>query len=191
MSTQSLPETQHPEEDRHGLPHVGAGVVLVTIGLLMFVGQFIHSDVVDTSFILVLGLVLLFWGCATRHPGPIIAGGIVSGIGLGTALTVAGWPTTTSEEAQGAVFLLAFALGWGSIPVLTALFTPHMHWWPLLPGGVLAFVGVSLLLGEFGTQMLIALGTGWPVLLVAVGLYLLWRGWAPAQAARRGPQSVR
>lgn len=190
MSIHVAPETQRPEEedDRPGLRHLWAGLVLVVLGLLMFAGQFIHSDAISTSFLLVIGLLLLGWGVATHHPGPIIGGGIVSGIGLGTALMLLGWPvaTTTDDQVRGGVFLLAFALGWASIPVLTALFTPRAHWWPLLPGGVLAFVGAALLLGDFGQQMLVMLGTTWPLLLIVVGLYMLWRGTPQAQAARRG-----
>jgi hypothetical protein len=48
-----------------------------------------------------------------------------------------------------------------------------MKWLLLIPGGILAAIGAILLLGGYGLQLLTLIGVAWPLILVAIGVYLL------------------
>ena len=158
-------------EKRHTLAW---GVVLVCIGLWMLVSNLTDWDL-DSAFLPGLGLLFLVWGCTTRKLGLLIPGGILSGIGLG-ALLLEGPFSGLEGDAEGGVFLLSFALGWGLITLTSALFVRKVVWWPLIPGGIMAFIGALQLIGGPALEVLAYLGQGWPIVLIAVGLYLiLWR----------------
>ncbi len=124
----------------------------------------------------VLAASFLTLGIATRQAGWLIPGGILGGLSLGIALTdgpfrVAG----AGSEARGGLFLLAFALGWASISLLSKLFTREPQTWALIPGGIMALIGLAVLADQPGLQVLRVLGTLWPVGLIAAGVYLLYR----------------
>ena len=125
----------------------------------------------------VLAASFLTLGLATRQAGWLIPGGILGGLSLGIALTdgpfrVAG----AGSEARGGLFLLAFALGWASIYLLSKLFTREPQTWALIPGGIMALIGLAVLADQPGLQVLRVLGALWPVALIVVGVYLLYRG---------------
>jgi len=151
-----------------------AGAVLIGIGLLGLATQVVQSDVLGLLFLPGLGLIFLIWGIATRNAGLLIPGGILSGIGLG-ALLVARVVPDSSAPASGGVFLLAFAAGWGLITLLSALFTSQTQWWALIPGGILALIGGALLMGGVGLDLLKLAGQAWPLILIAIGLFVLLR----------------
>ena len=75
----------------------------------------------------------------------IIPGGVLTGIGLGIlAMQV---PVQFPAVDQNSIFLLCFALGWFLITLLTALFA-STQWWALIPGGIMALIGGSLLIAN-------------------------------------------
>ncbi|HLF02408.1 MAG TPA: hypothetical protein VI547_10565, partial [Anaerolineales bacterium] len=79
-------------------------------------------------------------------------------------------------ERQGAIFLLCFALGWVTITVLSLLTARKFVWWPLIPGGIMALIGGSLLAGGAALEALKWFGMfGWPLLLIGIGLYIIFR----------------
>lgn len=160
------------------------GVILIVVGALMFLGQLMDWRLVGDFgiyIVSILGLLFLIWGIAARNVGPMIPGGILSGIGLGIIL-VEGvtWPANVDE---GGIFMLAFALGWVLIVVLTAVFTTKTHWWPLIPGGIMAFIGLAVLFGGFFMRALELLGLLWPIALVILGIYILYQARHPREKA--------
>ena len=154
--------------------HLAWGIVLVGLGLWMLVSNLTGWDL-GAAFPLGLGLIFLVWGSVTRKLGLLIPGGILSGIGAG-ALLVSGPFSGLEGEAEGGLFMLSFAVGWALITLTSALFIRKVAWWPLIPGGIMAFIGGALLIGGPALEVLTYLGQGWPIALIAVGLYLiLWR----------------
>jgi hypothetical protein len=154
-----------------------AGAVLIVVGLLAFVLQFVQSDILGLLFLPALGLIFLTWGAVSRNIGPLIPGGILFGIGLG-AFIVNRIPGQVSDESEGGIFLLSFALGWALITILYLLVSGKFVFWPLIPGGIriLALIGAALLAGSAGLEVLTWIGRGWPLILIVLGLYLLlWR----------------
>lgn len=150
------------------------GMVLVGIGLWMLMSNLTGWNL-GAAFPLGLGLLFLVWGSVSRKLGLLIPGGILSGIGAG-ALLLAGPFNGLTERASGGLFMLSFAVGWALITLASALFIRKVAWWPLIPGGIMAFIGGALVIGGPALEVLEYLGQGWPIALIAVGLYLiLWR----------------
>ncbi len=146
------------------------GVMLVLLGLFALVAQFVNLG----SWVLPgLGVLFLAWGLSARQVGLLIPGGILLGLGVGTWLTTLPF-AAHSDRLQGGVFLLAFGLGWGLIPLLAATLRRRMRW-PLIPGGVLALIGLALLAGGPALNALAWAGKLWPLIFVALGLRILWK----------------
>ncbi len=148
------------------------GIILVAIGLGLLATQLFSWA---EFFPLVLGLGLITAGIWTRKAGLIIPGGIIGGAGLGMVVMENNWLAPMGSVAGGGVFLLAMSLGWFSITLLSKLFTDETQTWALFPGACRALIGGLVLMGEQGLVILKAIGTYWPLILVAVGLRILYR----------------
>ncbi len=164
------------EESQQRRNGVIGGVFLIMIGALLLLGQFISFDSAGLLFLPLLATAFIIWGVLTRNAGLFIPGGILGGIGLGAALMEL--PMLAHLE-EGGIFLLSFAAGWVLIPILSAIFTKETHWWPLIPAGILGFIGIAVITNGFLLNALSLVGQGWPLILIAVGLYIILR---PAKA---------
>ncbi|MFQ5419520.1 MAG: hypothetical protein ACE5EY_04050 [Anaerolineae bacterium] len=149
------------------------GAVLVLVGLVTLVGRFveINGDFWGLLFLPALGAGFLLWGVLSRKAGLIIPGNILSGGGLGSFLVAL--PFADSGIDDGGIFMLAFALGWVAITVLTAVFTKETHWWPLIPGGIMAVIGLGILFGGVFLSILTFMGKIWPVFLILMGIFVI------------------
>lgn len=157
------------EVDRRAI----AAVVLIVIGLLLLIGNLSRSTLIGLLILPSLGAIFLAWGFLARLAGPLIPGGILFGLGLG--VLVQQLFLTANASVGGAVVVMGLGLGFLVITLLVFLVTGERCWWPLIPGGILAIIGIALLLGSAGLAFLRVLGQLWPVILIAVGAYLLWR----------------
>ena len=157
-----------------------AGTALIAIGLLAFAAQFMEFVNVGLLFLPTLGIIFLVWGITIRHVGPMIPGGILTGIGAGVILMqqTAALP---GEASDAGIFLITFGAGWALITLLSALFTAKTQWWPLIPGAIIAAVGAALFAGDAGLRVLEFAGDFWPLALIAAGLIVVFRA---ARAAR-------
>ena len=150
------------------------GVVLVGLGLWLLASNVFKWNL-GAAFPLALGLLFLVWGSLAQRLGYLIPGGILTGIGA-AGLLLDGPFSGLEDPASGGLFLLVFAGGWALITLTSALFVRRVAWWPLIPGGIMALIGGALLSGEPGLTALEYFGQGWPIVLIAIGLYLiLWR----------------
>ena len=163
------PESPAPRKGRGGLVW---GVILISIGLYAFVQQVFHLDF-GLYFLPLLAFIFLLAGILGRKYGLLIPGGILAGLGVGTLL-VEGPFKYLSDQPSSGVFMLAFAAGWLLI-TLTALLIGRVMLWPLIPGAFLGLFGIVLLAGETGMRALELFGQGWPIILIAIGLYLVLR----------------
>ncbi len=166
------PERQ-PDPARKYIDRGAIGLVLVAIGLMALAGNIWPSNLWGTITLPALGVIFLIWGFLRRSAGPMIPGGILTGLGLGVVAQQTLF-LGANEEARGAVVVLGLALGFLAIMPLAILVEGHTHWWPAIPGGILLVVSLALLAGPGGVTVLQALGYLWPVALIAVGGYLLW-----------------
>ncbi len=151
------------------------GLILVGIGVLALLPQFVDFSGFENLAIYIvaaLGAFFLLLGIFSREAGWIIPGGILSGIGTGIVL-IAGPNSPISGDAEGGVFMLAFAAGWALITILTAIFTEETHWWALIPGGIMALIGMAVLWGSPFMNILEIAGKAWPLILIIAGIYIL------------------
>jgi hypothetical protein len=153
-------------------PRVITGVVVVALGLIMLIATLTDSALVDQMIVLLLGVIFLAWGVMVRHPGPLIPGCILTG--LGTGILLSQWLSTSiSGQAQGGLVTLGLGLGFLLImPVQQFVTRQAAHWWPLIPGGILSVTGLGLLLGD---PELLWFGRLWPLALIGVGIALLYQ----------------
>lgn len=129
-----------------------------------------------TDFVLYLalgtGLPLLFWGLVSRLFGLVIPGCLLSATGAG--LYVA-WqtPVIGNTLVQTGVMLIWFALGWVLITVGGRVVMQKYLWWPLIPGGIMAVVGMGLYIGGDPKRAFGFIGNTGSISLMIFGLYLL------------------
>ena len=149
---------------------VGIGVFLLLAQLVPDIGRWIP---------LFIGLVFLAGFVARREYGLLVAGCIISGVGVGIVLANA-----VDEPWSGAVVLLSIAGGFIAIWLVSRLLraadkgwpsgasreAAGALWWPLIPGGILALVSIVVLAEEgFDSDVL----RWWPVILIAVGVVVI------------------
>ncbi len=160
------------EKPRAQSGRIVTGVALVVIGLIAVLANFFDSPSFGILIVPTLGLIFLLWGIIVREVGLLIPGGILGGIGLGIYLNQGPF-SYLEDTGEAGLFLLSFALGWALITLLSAFISDRVHWWPLIPGGVLAVIGGALMAGGLALEVLSWIGRFWPLGLVAVGLYLI------------------
>lgn len=152
------------------------GLILVGIGIVALISQLVDLSAwgnFGLYFLPALGLCFLVVGIFTRQAGFFVPGGILSGIGWGSFLIEG--PLQNSNWDDGGVFMLVFAAGWGLITLFSAVFSDKTYWWPLIPGGIMAFIGISVLFGGVFLETLALIGKLWPLALIAIGLYILFK----------------
>lgn len=171
MSEKVIKMSEEKVENRNRL--VG-GFALIILGLLALAAQFVDLEWLGLLILPALGVIFFVWGLLTRQSGLFIPAGILTGLGIGTLL-VAGPFEGVTEDTQGGIFMLAFAFGWALIPLFSILFTRERHLWALIPGGIMALIGIGLLFGGMAFTILEFLGIVWPVFLILGGLYLIFR----------------
>lgn len=146
------------------------GLILIGLGVLLLLVQ--TTSIGGEAVVAVIGAGFLIAYFATRAYGFLVPGGIMLGLGLGILYQV-------EFGGEGGAVLIGLGLGFVSIWLISVLMRdPIRHWWPIIPGGILATTGV--LVEAEQTGFLESYGDLWPLILVAIGVVLLI-----AQATRR------
>ncbi|MGZ3599217.1 MAG: hypothetical protein ACXWQ5_05835 [Ktedonobacterales bacterium] len=161
------------------------GAILVIIGLIALAANVWHTDILGLLVLPALGIVFLVGAFVGRISGLVIPGSILTGLGLGT-LAQQTLFASASGDTRGGIVVLGLALGFLAIMPLMQLMERRVYWWPAIPGGILLLVGIGLLAGPAGASFLQALGTLWPLALIAVGAYLLFRVYRRPRRDRHG-----
>jgi hypothetical protein len=94
----------------------------------------------------VVGLELVAWAWTVRDDGPLIAGGIVTGIGAGI-MFAAGPLADAAPHVVGGTFLLCTALGFALVGLLSRLLLPSTYTWAWITAAPVAAVGGALFAG--------------------------------------------
>ena len=147
-----------------------AGAVIIGIGLFLLLAQVIPD--IGRAIPLFIGLAFLAAFVPKREYGFLIPGCIVTGVGVGVVLT-----GVVADPWSGAAVLFSLAGGFIAIWVVSLLLrrldsqwprgasreAAQALWWPLIPGGILALVGIIVLTeAGFETDLL----SWWPLLIM-------------------------
>ncbi len=144
---------------------VAAGLALIVLG-----GALLALERLDGApehlFLILVGGVFAAGYFYKRAYGLLIPAGILIGLGSGLAFDDL-YSGSFSDDSSA-----AFGLGVGFllIYVVSLLYERANRWWPLIPGGVLVIAGFPN--WDWADQVL----DYWPVAVMAVGLFLLFRG---------------
>lgn len=160
---------------------VRSGVLLIVAGVIFIL--FRTFDFGENLVLPLMGAGFITWSILWRNKGLMIPGGILSGIALGVALSESGLAERMGSEASGALFLFGFAAGWFVITLFTHLFFNQYVWWPMIPGGIMAAVGLITLLNSNLIDVTILPGRFWPVILIVIGCYIIWNQFRKDDAA--------
>ena len=143
-------------------PLVG-GLVLVIIGVVLLAAQFTPDFA--RYVVLVIGLILLAIFAVNRNYGALVSGSIVTGVGAGVVLA-----TVYEGQLAGAAMLMAMGTGFLAIWVISYLLAMReRHFWPVVPGAVLFFIGGGLAVDEQATDWI----AYWPVVLIVIGVVVM------------------
>ncbi|MEM8857713.1 MAG: hypothetical protein AAGD96_05300 [Chloroflexota bacterium] len=150
-----------------------SGLGLIALGIVFLVSQFVDFD--GRFFLSALGLGFIGWAILGRSKGLLVPGGILSGIGLGVILTESSWVAGFDGDLEGSLFMLGFAAGWLSITVLSTIFFGDVQWWPLIPGGIMALIGVGIMTDGVLLDAIGSIGQMWPLILIVIGVSTIWK----------------
>jgi hypothetical protein len=146
------------------------GLMLIIAGVLFIVDLQLKTRWLTISIPAVLGLILLIYGFLSGKKGWLIAGALVTGVGLGSFFALQQFLTIPLVRRFG--YLAMFiAISWLIVLVILRVFYQTTAWWALLMGGIFGGTAYSLLfspLQVFDFVLSISIGLG--------VVFLLW-GW--------------
>jgi len=140
------------------------GIILIILGLTLF--GLVQTDQYRSEIIpILLGGILVVFFFFRRSYLLLIPGCLLLGLGLGGIV---------DPHVTDTLDVRALGIGFGFLGVylIQRAYNGKSHWWPLIPGLLFIADGVSVILKE----VINLLGTGWPLLLVIIGIVIIFRG---------------
>lgn len=167
-------------DERGARDQVVFAAILIVVGVAGLASRLWHpSGDLGGWIVALIGLGFLGAFAYTRQYGYLIPGSIMAGLGIG--IVVSKTFAFASGESTGGAVVLGLGLGFAGIWAIgTAVHVAEHHWWPLIPGGILATVGTALLIGGGAIEAL----DYWGVVLVVIGALVIVRS-----LTTRRPQS--
>ncbi len=167
------PPPEPPEEDAGpGLAgQIAAGLALIALGgVLLFLERLESGDHAHLLFILIGGVFVAGY-LYRRAFGLLVPGALLLGIGAGLFFE----DLRSGTFAHGENVALGLGLGFVLICVVSLLYERRRRWWPLIPGGFLIVAGLPDFVWVDDVLDF------WPIAVMAVGVFLLFRGVASRQ----------
>lgn len=143
---------------------VAAGLALIVLGAALLVLERTGGSP-DHLFLILVGGVFAAGYFYKKAFGLLIPGAIL--IGLGSGLAYDDLYSRSFVDGESALFGLG--VGFLLIYVVSLLYERVNRWWPLIPGAVLVIAGFPE--WEWADEIL----DFWPVAVMAIGLFLLFR----------------
>lgn len=155
-------------------------LALITLGVVFLLGNVVPEHGRGGLFVLGLGAAFLVGRLTTGRYGYAVPAGLLMALGAFITLhELTGW---RAMDSAGSFFVL---LGLG-FALIYAIGLRTWAIWPLFPAAILVVLGVGLL-GIASLGALASLGwlvAYWPMALVLLGVWLLFRDSLPAPARR-------
>jgi hypothetical protein len=157
-----------------GKPLLWPIIPAIILGSLGSIFVFTKMTLLDFVFFLCVGIGLALWGAGIHAKliGLIIPGSILLGVGPGVYFA---WANQNNADtlSQVGLMLVCFAFGWALITISSRAITSQFVWWPLIPGGVLAFTGWGLYIGGNSQDAVGFVANTGSISLIIIGVYLL------------------
>ena len=154
--------------------NMAAGLGLIALGALFLLVQMFENIDFGLLILPAMGVIFLAWGLGSRQVGLLVPGGILSGIGIALILTENVY-TNLDGDTEGGIFVLAIAAGFILVWLLGTLVLRQPSSWALIPGGIMAVIGVALMIGGKALEALELVNYIWPLALIIGGLVILFR----------------
>ncbi len=106
------------------------------------------------------------------HIGRIVIGSLGTGLVAALILVLLVLPGATEPVVLGTA-MLAFALGWAMLAVLSTRRTSQPQTWARVPAAAMAIAGTALLLSQPGDQVMSALGWIWPPAVLVLAIWMI------------------
>jgi hypothetical protein len=142
-------------------------LLLLSAGALVLAGRV--WPLMGDALPLVLGLELVAWGWTAREDGPLISGGIVTGVGTGI-LFAAGPLEQAAGHVIGGSLLICTAFGFALVWLLSQLVLRSAQTWAWITAASVAAVGGAVFAGADIVGQLITWGL--PVVLLMGGVVI-------------------
>ena len=170
MSTDvdSVPTSAPDRAERRN--RIVLAVVLLTAGSMLLVDRLSPDWPLGDAIALVAGVELLVWAVVARAAGPLVAGGIVSGIGTGILLVTGPLEGQDAGEVGGS-WLLSLGIGFALVAGLARLLRVEAQDWAWIPAACLVALGPAI---AFGVSATVIAWAG-PLVLLGVGAWVLVR----------------
>lgn len=151
------------------------GLVLICLGLMLLAGrlewEFLRWRNIYPLILIAVGLASAYSIRGRGHRDGVFVSVFLLSIGAFFVLRNYGFVPYLYIEEVWPIFLVAAGLGFVAI----FLFVPS-EWRLLIPGSALLLFGVLLLARELGYLRIYRLSEYWPVILVAIGLSVFFKG---------------
>ncbi len=137
------------------------GLMLIVLGLGLYLLQL--TDGPREILFFAIGGAFLAWYFYTRSFGLLIPGCILTGIGVGRVL-----PSFNGNLDFGGYSPMGLGIGFIAIYVIALVYERKSHWWALIPGGALILSALNAF-----DSVRNHVTTGWPLIIVFIGLMIL------------------
>lgn len=141
------------------------GLILILLGVFFLLKTQISDHF--SLFLLLAGVFFLILYFITKVYGLLIPGGVLTGLGFGLIY----------QEKSSPLFFIFLGLGFILI-YLFGLIKGKSPLWPIIPGGIMLGIGIyeELILRDIIPSTFIKKITPyWPVILIIIGLYLIFK----------------
>src|SRR5512133_1498915 len=105
------------------------------------------------------------------HIGLIVAGSMITGFVVALVLVIGPFGGAQEHVIMGTA-LLGWALGWALLAALSIRWTDQPQRWAIVPAGVMALAGGSLLIFKPDANAFDVLGWIWPPALIALAVWM-------------------
>lgn len=156
-----------PRHTHNSGAYVGAAFLIV-IGLFALIANLGGPRIGEEAVPLVIGIAFMVaYGMTSRY-GFLVPGGILTGVGGGIWLA-----SLLGATDNGPYAVIGGGLGFLLIYALDILRSGRSaRWWPVVPGVLMVLVGSGMAAGN--QELVRQIGTWSPVLLIALGLWILF-----------------
>ncbi len=164
---------QPAKNSRQGFVYL-AGIIMVTVGVMVLADQFLKTGWLLLALVPIFGIFFIVEAIRTRKLGYLIAGGLLTGAGLGGFVGFSSIFTRPNIAHDVGWLLVCFALGWVMIATMSRRTLDKPVYWPLVPGGIILSIGLTFLFTRLRVvDFVLWVGTGTGLVLLIWGIY--WR----------------